>query len=138
VLLGIGASYHAVLEFEIVDFASGGQDVALVLGQFVLIGGSGAQVPVEALFGEFSGRTVVPTVSGAGLKTKKTTDMQAGSKNTVKQALSKKGAAKASISGQLVEDEAFWVYNSNHVRGVVFDDHEMTNVFETRCEGRCP
>jgi hypothetical protein len=138
VLLGIGASYHAVLEFEIVDFASGGQDVALVLGQFVLIGGSGAQVPVEALFGEFSGRTVVPTVSGAGLKTKKTTDMQAGSKNTVKQALSKKGAAKASISGQLVEDEAFWVYNSNHVRGVVFDDHEMTNVFETRCERRCP
>ena len=63
VLLGIGALYHAGLEFEIVDFASEGQDVSLVMGQFVLTGGPDVQVSVEALFGEFSGRTVAPTAS---------------------------------------------------------------------------
>ena len=63
VLLGIGALYHAGLELEIVDFASEGQDVSLVMGQFVLTGGPDVQVSVEALFGEFSGRTVAPTAS---------------------------------------------------------------------------
>ena len=100
VLLGMGVVNHAVLEFEVADVSSGGQDVALVLGQVVLTGGLDVQVSVEALVGEFSGRTVEPTVSKPGLKTKKKTDEQAGSKKTVKQALSKKAAAKASISGR--------------------------------------
>ena len=96
----MGVVNHAVLEFEVADVSSGGQDVALVLGQVVLTGGLDVQVSVEALAGECSGRIVEPTVSKTGLKTKKETVKQAVSKKTVKQALSKKAAAKASISGR--------------------------------------
>jgi hypothetical protein len=96
----MGALNHAVVEYKIADLPSGGQEVALVLRQVVLFSGSDVQVSVEALFGEFSGRTVEATVSRAGLNTRKKTDMQTGSKNTVKQALSKTAAAKASISGR--------------------------------------
>ena len=53
------------LEFEVADLSSGGQDVALVLGQVVLTRGLDVQVSVEALVGELSGRTVEPTVSKA-------------------------------------------------------------------------
>ena len=100
VLLGMGVVNHPLLEFEVADVSSGGQDVALVLGQVVLTGGLEVQVSVEALVGEFSGRTVEPTVSTTGLKTKKKTVKQAVSEETVKQALSKKAAAKASSGGR--------------------------------------
>jgi hypothetical protein len=102
VLLGVGVVNHVFVEYEVADVSSGGQDVALVLGQVVLTGGLEVQVSSWQVV-LTGGRTVEPTVSTTGLKTglktKKKTVKQAVSQNTVKQALSKKAAAKASISG---------------------------------------
>ena len=57
VLLGMGAGNHAVLELEVFAEPFADQDVALVLRQVVFAGGLEVQVSVEALVGEFSGRS---------------------------------------------------------------------------------
>ena len=88
-LLGMGAVNHAVLESEVVGF-SVGQDVGLVLGQVVLRGGVDVQVSVETLSGELRGRPAEPTVLKTSGPTKK---------KTVKKAVSRKAAARASKSG---------------------------------------
>ena len=83
---------RAGYELDVVEGFSRSQDVTFVLRQVVHAAGSDVQVSVETLWGEFHGRSAEPTVLKAKQK-------------TVKQAFSKKAAARANSDGQGVWSE---------------------------------
>ena len=107
-LMCMGDVSRAGYELDVVEGFSGSQDVTFVLRQVVHAAGSDVQVSVETLWGEFHGRSAEPTVLKAKQK-------------TVKQAVSKKAAARANSDGQGVWSEEDHRYDLLYVsRGADF------------------